>query len=157
MKLLRILTLITAATGLLAVSARADDHDKDHKKEHKKEQDKDKKHKKHSEQYYYDQRPSVTFGIGAPRRYYYGHSSSVIVERARPVYYERRSYDVRPSYSYGSVEIDVQRGLARRGYYRGPIDGDIGPGSRAGIRAFQYDSGLAPTGRIDRDLIEALR
>lgn len=153
MKRLRLLTLITAATGLLAVSARADDRDKDHKKE----QGKDKKHKKHPKQYYYDQRPSVTFGTSAPRRYYYGHSSSVIIERARPVYYEGRSDDVRPSYSYRSVEIDVQRGLARRGYYRGPLDADIGPGTRAGIRAFQDDSGLAATGRIDRDLIAALR
>lgn len=153
MKILRTLTLITAATGLLAVTAQADDHDKNHKKDH----DKDKKHKKHSEQYYYEQRPSVTFGIAAPRRSYYGHSSSVIVERARPVYYERQSYDDRPRYSYRSVEINVQRGLARRGYYRGPLDGDIGPGTRAGIRAFQYDSGLPPTGRIDSDLIAALR
>ena len=149
MQLLRILTLLTIGTGLLALPVRADDHDKDH--------DKDKKHKKHSEEYYYDHRPSVTFGIGAPRRAYYGQSSTVIVERERPVYYERQGYDERPSYSGRSVEIDVQRGLARRGYYRGPIDGDIGPGSRTGIRAFQYDNGLAATGRSDRGLLEALR
>lgn len=143
MHLLRILTLIAAGTGLLAFSARADDHDKDH--------DKNKKHKKHSKEYYYDQRPSVTFGIAPQRRSYYGSSSTIIVERERPVYDERQSYSRR------SVEIDVQRGLARHGYYRGPIDGDIGPGTRAGIRAFQYDHGYAPTGGIDRGLLEALR
>ncbi|MEA3209898.1 MAG: hypothetical protein QOE70_2955 [Chthoniobacter sp.] len=144
MKTLPILTLIIAGTGLLAIPARAhdDDHDKDH----------DKKHKKHSEEYYYGHRPSVTIGVAAPRRPYYGQSSTVIVERTHPVYYTERQ-----SYSGRSVEVDVQRGLARRGYYRGPIDGDLGPGSRASIRAFQADNGFAPTGRIDRGLLEALR
>ena len=145
MKLLHIPPLITACAVHLTLPARADDHDKD------------KKHKKHPEAYSYDHRPNVTIEIGPPRRPYYGRTSAVIVERERPIYYERQGYDVRPSYSYRSVEIDVQRGLARRGYYRGPIAGDIGPGSRAGIRAFQYDNGLAPTGRIDRGLLEALR
>jgi hypothetical protein len=87
----------------------------------------------------------------------YGPSSTVIVEREHPVYYERQSYDPRPSYSGRSVEFDVQRGLSRHGYYRGPIDGDIGPGSRTAIRAFQADNGFAPTGRIDRGLLESLR
>ena len=146
MKLLRILTLITVGTGLLTLPASA---------KHK-DDDKDKKHKKGSEQYYQERRPSVTIGL-APRRSYYGQSSTVIIEREPPVYYERRSYGVRPSYFGRSVETDVQRGLARRGYYRGPIDGDIGPGSRAAIRAFQYDNGYAPTGRIDRWLLAALR
>ena len=146
MKLLRILTLITAGTGLLALPASA---------KHK-DDDKDKKHKKHAEQYYRDRRPSVTIGV-APRRSYYGSSSTVFIERERPVYYERRSYGVRPSYFGPTVETEVQRGLARHGYYRGPIDGDIGPGSRAAIRAFQYDNGLAPTGRIDHGLLAALR
>jgi hypothetical protein len=140
---------------LLVTPARAKDHDKDH--------DWDKKHNKHSNGYYRDRRPSVTIGIASPRqRYYgssygsryrssYGSSSTVIIARDRPGYYGRESY------SGGSIEIDVQRGLSRRGYYRGPIDGDIGPGSRASIRAFQADNGYAPTGRIDRGLIVALR
>ena len=149
MQLLRILTPATIGSGLLALPTCADDHNKDH--------DTDKKHKKHSQEYYYDHRPSVAVGFPAPYRSYYGRSSAVIIERERPVYYEQRSYDVRPSYYHQSVEIDVQRGLARRGYYRGPIDGDIGPGSRSSIRAFQADHGFAPTGRIDRDLLESLR
>ncbi len=143
---LRILLLITATTGLLAFPAIAKD----------KNDDKDKKHKKPTEHYYQDRRPSVTIEV-VPRRTYYSPSPTVIVEERRPVYYERQSYDGRPAYSGRSVEIDVQRGLARRGYYRGPIDGDIGPGSLAAIRAFQYDNGFAPTGRIDRGLVSALR
>ena len=149
MKLLRILTLLTAGTTLLSPPARANDHDKDH--------DHDKNHKKYAAQYDRDYRPRGILGFDGQRRHYYGSSATVIVERERPVYYGRQSYDDRPSYSSQSVEIDVQRGLARRGYYRGPIDGDIGPGSRASIRAFQSDNGFAPTGRIDRGLLEALR
>ena len=155
MKTLRILTLVTSGIMLLVAPAIAKDHDKDH--------DWDKKHNKHSNEYYRDHRSNVTIGIASPhQRYYgssygshyrssYGSSSTVIIARDRPSYYGRESYSGR------SVEIDVQRGLSRRGYYRGPIDGDIGPGSRASIRAFQADNGYAPTGRIDRGLIVALR
>jgi hypothetical protein len=150
MKLLRILSLITVGTGLLALPAGAKDHDKD-------DDDKDKKHKKHSEEYDRDHRPSVTIGVAAPHRSYYRPSTTVIIERERPVYYERQSYSTRSNYSGRSVEADVQRGLARRGYYRGPIDGDIGPGSRSAIRAFQADNGFAPTGRISGGLVAALR
>jgi hypothetical protein len=55
------------------------------------------------------------------------------------------------------LAADVQRELRRRGYYRGAIDGDIGPGSRAAIRAFQSDYGLRITGRIDSTLLRVLR
>jgi peptidoglycan hydrolase-like protein with peptidoglycan-binding domain len=55
------------------------------------------------------------------------------------------------------VEVEVQIALAKRGYYHGPIDGDVGPGSRAAIRAYQADRRLRVTGRIDGDLIRALK
>ena len=51
----------------------------------------------------------------------------------------------------------VQAELARRGYYRGPINGVIGSGSRRAIREFQAAEGLPITGRIDESLIRALR
>lgn len=70
----------------------------------------------------------------------------------RPIYVERPVY-VAPS----SVEVSVQRALAKRGYYGGPIDGDIGPGSRAAIRAYQVDRALPVTGRIDGPLLKSLR
>lgn len=55
-----------------------------------------------------------------------------------------------------SLEASVQRSLKRQGYYRGSIDGDIGPGSRAAIRQYQIDHGLDVTGRVDRSLIRSL-
>jgi peptidoglycan hydrolase-like protein with peptidoglycan-binding domain len=51
----------------------------------------------------------------------------------------------------------VQSALGKRGYYRGPIDGVIGAGSRRAIRNFQTDQGLPVTGSIDRKLLGALR
>ena len=40
--------------------------------------------------------------------------------------------------------------------YRGEIDGDIGPGTRAAIRRYQYERRLEVTGRIDRSLLRSL-
>ncbi len=81
------------------------------------------------------------------------------------------SFYSQPTYSYDStyyrgvqrsddradeLSVDVQRALARRGYYRGEIDGDIGAGTRAAIRRYQYDRRLEVTGRIDRSLLRSL-
>lgn len=52
---------------------------------------------------------------------------------------------------------DVQRALAERGFYHGAVDGEIGPESRAAIRAYQNKHGLEPTGRIDVTLLRSLR
>ena len=63
----------------------------------------------------------------------------------------------RSSASYDdSLAADVQSALKRRGYYKGPVDGDIGPASRSAIRAYQSDRGLTVTGRVDRSLLRAL-
>ncbi len=67
----------------------------------------------------------------------------------RPVIVQQPVYRV-------SVGVDVQRALARRGYYGGAIDGDIGPRSRAAIRSYQVDRGLPVTGRIDTLLLRSL-
>ena len=76
--------------------------------------------------------------------------------------YSSPTYYATPAYGYGSgayaddLAVSVQRALARRGFYRGAIDGDVGPGTRAAIRAYQYNSGLSVTGRIDRSLVRSL-
>jgi len=54
------------------------------------------------------------------------------------------------------LSVDVQRALRHEGYYRGEVDGDIGAGTRAAIRQYQYDHHLEVTGRIDRALLRAL-
>jgi hypothetical protein len=63
-------------------------------------------------------------------------------------------YDYRYWYGLG---VAVQTELAQRGYYRGPIDGRIGPASRAAIRAFQRSQNLPDTGLVDPSLLKALK
>ena len=58
--------------------------------------------------------------------------------------------------SASSTTADVQMALARRGYYRGAIDGVIGPMSRNAILRFQDTNGLRATGAIDQSLLRAL-
>jgi peptidoglycan hydrolase-like protein with peptidoglycan-binding domain len=70
------------------------------------------------------------------------------------------SYDYAPVYDYRfwqDLAMKVQSELARRGYYRGPIDGVIGSGSRQAIRGFQEAEGLPVTGLIDPNVLRALK
>jgi len=77
--------------------------------------------------------------------------------------YDDYRYDYRYDKKYRDYESskrtrkDVQKELARRGYYRGPIDGDLGRYSRAAIHAYQVDRRLPVSGRIDRPLLRSLR
>jgi Putative peptidoglycan-binding domain-containing protein len=51
----------------------------------------------------------------------------------------------------------VQAALSRRGYYDCPIDGVIGPDGMRAIRAFQEAQGLPATGRIEPNVLRALK
>jgi hypothetical protein len=62
-----------------------------------------------------------------------------------------------PTYSYnGSMVAAVQRRLGQLGYYRGVVDGAIGPQTRGAIAAFQSRNGLAVDGTISRPLLDTL-
>ena len=56
----------------------------------------------------------------------------------------------------GDVTVDVQRALAQQGYYYGPIDGILGPGTRSAIQRYQIDHGLAVTAAIDEQTLYTL-
>ena len=47
-------------------------------------------------------------------------------------------------YGYGNTNtvVEVQRGLARAGYYHGAIDGIMGPQTRRAIRAYERDHNM---------------
>lgn len=51
---------------------------------------------------------------------------------------------------------DAQRALEAKGYYRGPIDGIIGPKTRSGLREYQGDNGLEVTGKLDAKTAQSL-
>lgn len=80
-----------------------------------------------------------------PSAGYYGVNSSY---GGQPVY--------GTSYSGGNVVARVQERLARAGYYRGAIDGLIGPRTRYAIRAYESRHGLPADGEIDRRLLATL-
>jgi len=70
--------------------------------------------------------------------------------------YNRYSYYT-PSYGYnGSTVAAVQQRLGRLGYYRGGVDGVIGPQTRGAIAAFESRNGLAVDGTISRQLLDSL-
>jgi peptidoglycan hydrolase-like protein with peptidoglycan-binding domain len=45
----------------------------------------------------------------------------------------------------------VQQSLSDKGFYHGPIDGLVGPQTRAGICEYQKSEGLPVTGRLDAE------
>ena len=105
----------------------------------------------------------LTFGTGyAGRGYYYGPPNSAYFY-ARPgvMFYANRTLVPRQYYSReihtgNSTEVAVQRALANSGYYRGPIDGQIGPQSRQSIANYQQAQGLRVTGNINSSLLRSL-
>jgi membrane-bound lytic murein transglycosylase B len=52
---------------------------------------------------------------------------------------------------------ELQRHLAQHGLYEGAIDGKLGPGSRAAIRAYQARRGMVADGFAGLQLLETLR
>ena len=62
-----------------------------------------------------------------------------------------------PSDGSDAVRIAAaQRTLARHGHDPGPVDGRMGPRTRAALRAFQSERGLAPHGQLDDATFEQL-
>jgi peptidoglycan hydrolase-like protein with peptidoglycan-binding domain len=55
-----------------------------------------------------------------------------------------------------SVVVSAQIALARRGLYRGEIDGAYGPAMELSLRAYQSRTGLPVTGRFDLETLAAL-
>ena len=70
-------------------------------------------------------------------------------------YYGANSDDVTVQ-SADSIVANAQEKLAQQGYYRGGIDGILGPETSRAIARFQSNQGLRVTGVLTRDTIEAL-
>ena len=115
---------------------------------------------------HYHSRPrssfTLNFGLGyAGRGYYYGPpGESYYYHRPEVRYYRTRELAPREYRGYDyrvmSVGASVQQALAQRGYYRGGIDGQLGPYSRQSIARYQADHGLRPTGLITSSLLRSL-
>ena len=54
------------------------------------------------------------------------------------------------------VIADVQAMLQEMGYYKGEVDGLLGPLTREALTAYQGDNGLTTTAAIDQPTLDAL-
>ena len=98
------------------------------------------------------------YGYGA----YYDPSYYDGAYAEAPAYDENSQYSHNPDAKDSHTEsggrvTEVQRALAREGYYDGAVDGVMGAGTRRALRNYQRDHGLDVTGGITEGLIEALR
>jgi peptidoglycan hydrolase-like protein with peptidoglycan-binding domain len=66
-------------------------------------------------------------------------------------------YETAPPDVQRRVIVDAQRRLARRGLFKGEIDGSYGAPLEFSLRAYQTRTGLPPTGRLDLETLAALR
>ena len=111
----------------------------------------------------YSYGPSVSFGLGSPYygsyypyNYGYGYGYPGYGYNY-PYNYNYGSYTYNNyGYGHGSVVIAVQSRLARMGYYRGPIDGVMGPETSFAIRAYERDHGLRMDGSINGPLMRSM-
>jgi hypothetical protein len=169
-KTLSVLALATA--GVLAVPQSSEAKPKDkhkhssHASNHHQSYRDDDRHDHRHRSYYSHPRSSFVLSLGsgyAGRGYYYGPPGASYYYQSPGVrYYATRSVVPREylgggyGSSYGGTDAAVQSELARRGYYNGPIDGDIGPGSSRAIARYQMDRGLPVTGSITSSLLRSL-
>ena len=51
---------------------------------------------------------------------------------------------------------EAQKALAQKGFYKGPIDGEVSPAFRTAVWNFQKSKGLPATGQLDRATAVAL-
>ncbi len=56
----------------------------------------------------------------------------------------------------GEIINDIQRELARRGYYEGTVDGLYGPKTDGAIRDFEHTAGLKPSPEPNEALLQAI-
>ncbi len=84
---------------------------------------------------------------------YSGNKSRVEGHGSRSAY----QTDSRRVLGFSVLGKNLQRALAIRGFYRGPVDGVIGPMTTRSIIAFKVSEGIPATDEINGTLLRALR
>src|SRR5438876_4581057 len=82
------------------------------------------------------------WGWGYPYGYYGGYGYGYP--------YGYGGYGYQGGYGNGSSVVQLQRRLARAGYYHGAIDGIMGPATRRALRAYERTHNQRPYGMTDR-------
>jgi peptidoglycan hydrolase-like protein with peptidoglycan-binding domain len=84
-------------------------------------------------------------------------SNPVIPGTAHGGVFAGTPYEAAPPDVQHNVVVSAQIALARRGLYRGEIDGVYGSGMELSLRAYQARTRLPVTGRLDLETLAALR
>src|SRR2546423_15517269 len=108
---------------------------------------------------HYRSRSNVYFNFGFGYPYYgygYGYPYYGVYPYDYGYYRPRYTAVYDRSFTDDATVAAVQRRLARGGYYHGPIDGVIGPGTRTAIRGFERNNGLPVDGVIDSQLLRTM-
>lgn len=101
---------------------------------------------------YYSGWPYSNWGYGTSGGYYpYAYGGGYPYSS-----YNNYSYYTPTSGYNGSMVAAVQRRLSQLGYYRGVVDGVIGPQTRSAIAAFESRNGMPVDGTINRPLLNTL-
>src|SRR5881398_1233277 len=110
----------------------------------------------HDQNWWHSHHSNIVFVFGAP--YYWnagywfpawGYNPNAYYAWDGPIY----AYNHLPP---DQVIANVQATLQQQGYYRGDVDGLIGPLTRAALADYQRDHGLYETAAIDRPTLESL-
>jgi hypothetical protein len=99
-----------------------------------------------SDYYPYNYYPSDYYSYGYDPGAYQGDNGE---------YDGRDAYNSSDQYNDRTI-ADVQTQLSKEGYYRGEIDGVLGPETRRAIVSFQSDHGLRATGNLTRETLSTL-
>jgi peptidoglycan hydrolase-like protein with peptidoglycan-binding domain len=83
-------------------------------------------------------------------------SSPVVPGPSGRGFFAGTPYETAPLGMQRNVVVSAQIALARRGLYRGEIDGAYGPAMELSLRAYQSRTGLPVTGRFDLETLAAL-
>jgi opacity protein-like surface antigen len=115
------------------------------------------RHESHNHDWWRHHFTTIVFVTGG---YYYWDAGYWCPAWGYDPAYNNYDYDG-PIYTYGDllpdqVIINVQNALREDGYYAGPLNGSLGPATRAAIANYQRDSGLVVTGAIDEPTVESL-
>ena len=101
--------------------------------------------------------PAPIFPVKSPPIAVNDATGAVVLPRPRPADPEAAKREPTPAVrTRGEIVTDIQRELARRGYYDGPVDGLYGAKTDAAIRDFEQTQGLKPSGDLGEALLQSI-
>ncbi len=101
-------------------------------------------------------RSHIFFDVGFGYPLAYGYPSYGYYPYGYGYYAGPREVAYQAATTDRSIVFEVQRRLARAGYYRGAIDGVVGNGTRSAIRSYERAHGLRVDGQIDQRLLATM-